>query len=378
MKKTIIYFFSIVLTTLLCCGCEEEKIGAYPYSKIFFIEPAYVTINHSTLPIKEQKSWDSELYPMEFWVDETDMAMVDNQGYVTGLQLGTFTLHAKVMGKNGWVESSQLFTVGEEMSFLTPNQIDKLISLGVDKNNDGIITVSEMEQTEVLEGMIHSDFLLEIGKYFPNLKEVDVIADTSSRTLDLSMFKLRKLRIVDDCWWSKEDVNDYDRLKPFFLTELRLNNSLEHIIVNAMPGFPVMDLSEYTNLKTVSRDNYAAPQWANMTFILPPNIESINVSSASIVFNQVYNQLTTIKLAHCMPITIPKENVPNLKNIIYNRDGYYVDTDAYNRTLDISSYEASDLDTVEINWIKTVYVSQSIADNYLTKFHIVADNFIIQ
>jgi hypothetical protein len=128
----------------------------------------------------------------------------------------------------------------------------------------------------------------------------------------------------------------------------------------------------------VSRDNYAAPQWANMTFILPPNIESINVSSASIVFNQVYNQLTTIKLAHCMPITIPKEKVPNLKNIIYNRDGYYVDTDAYNRTLDISSYEASDLDTVEINWIKTVYVSQSIADNYLTKFHIVADNFIIQ
>jgi len=376
MKKTIIYFLGIAITALLCCSCEEEKIGAYPYSKIFFIDPAYVSIKHSTSPIKEQKNWDSELYPMDIWIDETDIATVDKQGYVTGLQLGTFTLHAKVMGKNGWVESSQLFTVVDDMIFLTSGQIDKLISLGVDKNNDGIITASEMEQTEVLDGEIHSDFLLSLAEYLPNLKEVNVIADTTqSRTLDLSMFKLRKLRIVDDCWWSKEDVNDYDRLKPFFLTELRLNNSLEHIIVNAMPGFPVMDLSEYTNLKTVSRDYYAAPQWANMTFILPPNVESINVSSASIVFNQVYNQLTTIKLAHCMPITIPKEKVPNLKNIIYKTDGYYPYIYNYNKNLDISSYEASDFDEVDIR-VDKLYLSQSMIGTM--KFSITAWEYIIK
>ena len=376
MKKTFLQLVALAIVSLFCCGCEEDKIGVYPYSKIFFIDPAYIPIRQSTSPIKEQKNWDAELYPMEFWVDETDMARVDNQSYVTGLQLGTFTLHAKVMGKHGWVESSQLFTVGEEMSFLTPNQKDKLISLGVDKNNDGIITVSEMEQTEVLEGEIHSDFLLSLAQYLPNLKEVSVIADTSSRTIDLSMFELRKLRIVDDCWWSKEDVNDYEQLKPFFLTELKLNNSLEHIIVNAMPGFPVMDLSEYTNLKTVSRDYYAAPQWANMTFILPPNVESIDLSSASIVFSQVYNQLTTIKLAHCMPITIPKEKVPNLKNIIYKIDGYYPDTYNYKRTLDISNYEASDFDQVDIS-IEKLYISQSLATSD-KKFSITAGSIIVK
>lgn len=381
MKKTVLQFIALALITLFCCSCEDNSSGKYPYDTIRFYAENNVPIKHPTEVIKvtSWSGWNPELYPMELWVEETEMASVTNQGYVTGHKLGTFTLHAKVMGKHGWVEGSKQFIVSDVLSQLSINEIESLRHMGVDKNNDGIITASEMEQTEVLVGEIHSKFLLRLAEYLPNLKEVNVIADTTqSRTLDLSMFKLRKLRIVDDCWWSKEDVNDYDRLKPFFLTELRLNNSLEHIIVNAMPGFPVMDLSEYTNLKTVSRDNYAAPQWANMTFILPPNVESINVSSASILFNQVYNQLTTIKLAHCMPITIPKEKVPNLKNIIYNRDGYYVDTDAYNRTLDISSYEASDLDTVEINWIKTVYVSQSIADNYLTKFHIVADNFIIQ
>ena len=381
MKKTILQLVALALVSLFCCGCEEEKIGVYPYSKIFFIDPAYIPIRQSTSPVKEQKNWDAELYPMEFWVDETDMARVDNQSYVTGLQLGTFTLHAKVMGKHGWVESSQLFTVGEEMTLLTPNQKDKLISLGVDKNNDGIITVPEMEQTEVLEGMIHSDFLLEIGKYFPNLKEVDVIADTSSRALDLSMFKLRKLTITDDCSIPGY-IDDYNRLKPFFLTELKLNNSLEHIIVNAMPGFPVMDLSEYTNLKTVSRNRYGAPQWANMTFILPPNVESIDLGSATILFNQVLYKLKSIELVHCMPIEIPKHYVPNLKRIIY-KDNNYMFTPQYDRTLDISSYEASDLDEVNINWINTLYVSQSVRDKFYLyadkdKFYLSADKLIIK
>ena len=373
MKKTIIYFLGIAITTLLCCSCEEEKIGAYPYSKIFFIDPAYVTINHSTLPIKEQKSWDSELYPMEFWVDETDMAMVDNQGYVTGLQLGTFTLHAKVMGKNGWVESSQLFTVVDDMIFLTSGQIDKLISLGVDKNNDGIITASEMEQTEVLDGEIHSDFLLSLAEYLPNLKEVSVIADiTPSRTLDLSMFKLRKLTIIDDCVWSDEE---YEEVEPYFLTDLKLNNCIEHIVVNLMPGFPVMDLSSYTNLKTISREYNAPPKWADMTFILPPNIELIDLRSAAILFNHVYPKLTTIKLTHCMPITIPKEKVPNLKNIIYQYDGRYPDTNKYDRDLDISSYEASDFDEVDIR-VDKLYLSQSMIGTM--KFSITAWEYIIK
>jgi hypothetical protein len=376
MKKTIIYFFSIVLTTLLCCGCEEEKIGAYPYSKIFFIDPAYVSIKHSTSPIKEQKNWDSELYPMDIWIDETDIATVDKQGYVTGLQLGTFTLHAKVMSKHGWIEGSQLFTVVDDMIFLTSGQIDKLISLGVDKNNDGIITASEMEQTEVLDGEIHSDFLLSLAEYLPNLKEVNVIADTAqSRTLDLSMFKLRKLLILDECCRLKKSDEDYDRLKPYFLTTLKLNNSIENLILDGMPGFPVMDLSEYTNLKTISRDYALSPRWIDMTIILPPNIESIDLSSVSLQFTQILYKLTSVELAHCMPIEIPKTYAPNLKRIIYKYDNYAF-SPQYDMDLDISSYEASDFEELDLRLDK-LYVSQSLADNQ-NKFSISAREVIIK
>lgn len=374
MKKTIIYFLGIVLTTLLCCGCEDNSTGKYPADNIRFLVGDEVSIKHPTQVIytTSWSGWNPELYPMELWVEETEMASVDNQGYVTGHKLGTFTLHAKVMGKHGWVEGSKQFIVSDVLSQLSINEIEYFRRMGVDVNNDSIISASELERIEVLEERIHSDFLLSLAQYLPNLKEVSVIADISpSRTLDLSMFKLRKLTIIDDCVWSDEE---YEEVEPYFLTDLKLNNCIEHIVVNLMPGFPVMDLSNYTNLKTISREYNAPPKWADMTFILPPNIELIDLRSAAILFNHVYLKLTTIKLTHCMPITIPKEKVPNLKNIIYQYDGRYPDTYMYDRTLDISTYEASDLDFVKTEWIKTLYVSQSVRE----RFPLNADKIIIK
>ena len=364
MKKTIIYFLGIAITTLLCCGCEDNSSGKYPADNIRFLVGDEVSIKHPTQVIytTSWSGWNPELYPMELWVEETEMASVDNQGYVTGHKLGTFTLHAKVMGKHGWVEGSKQFTVSDVLSQLSINEIEYFRRMGVDVNNDSIISASELERIEVLEERIHSDFLLSLAQYLPNLKEVSVIADISpSRTLDLSMFKLRKLTIIDDCVWSDEE---YEEVEPYFLTDLKLNNCIEHIVVNLMPGFPVMDLSNYTNLKTISREYNAPPKWADMTFILPPNIELIDLRSAAILFNHIYPNLTTIKLTHCMPITIPKEKVPNLKNIIYKYDGSYPDTNKYDTTLDISTYEASDLDEVYIEWIDALYVSQSVKDKF--------------
>lgn len=374
MKKTILQLVALAIVSLFCCSCEDNSSGKYPADNIRFLVGDEVSIKHPTQVIytSSWSGWNPELYPMELWVEETEMATVDNQGYVTGHKLGTFTLHAKVMGKHGWVEGSKQFTVSDVLSQISISGINYFRRLGVDTNNDSVISASELERIEVLDERIYSDFLLSIAQYLPNLKEVSVIADTSSRTLDLSRFKLRKLTIIDDCRWSG-NVNDYEQLKPFFLTELKLNNCLEHIIIDAMPGFPVMDLSEYTNLKTVSRDNSAPPQWLNMTFILPPNVESINLGSATILFNQVLYKLKSIELVHCMPIEIPKHYVPNLKRIIY-KDNNYLFTTQYNRTLDISSYEASDLDEVKIDWINTLYVSQSVRD----KFYLSADKIIIK
>jgi hypothetical protein len=364
MKKTILYFLGIAITTLLCCSCEDNSTGKYPADNIRFLVGDEVSIKHPTQVIytTSWSGWNPELYPMELWVEETEMASVDNQGYVTGHKLGTFTLHAKVMGKHGWVEGSKQFTVSDVLSQISISGINYFRRLGVDTNNDSVISASELERIEVLEERIHSDFLLSLAQYLPNLKEVSVIADISpSRTLDLSMFKLRKLTIIDDCVWSDEE---YEEVEPYFLTDLKLNNCIEHIVVNLMPGFPVMDLSNYTNLKTISREYNAPPKWADMTFILPPNIELIDLRSAAILFNHVCPKLTTIRLTHCMPITIPKEKVPNLKNIIYKYDGSYPDTNKYDTTLDISSYEASDLDEVYIEWIDALYVSQSVKDKF--------------
>lgn len=364
MKKTVLQFIALALITLFCCSCEDNSTGKYPADNIRFLVGDEVSIKHPTQVIytTSWSGWNPELYPMELWVEETEMASVDNQGYVTGHKLGTFTLHAKVMGKHGWVEGSKQFTVSDVLSQLSINEIEYFRRMGVDVNNDSIISASELERIEVLEERIHSDFLLSLAQYLPNLKEVSVIADISpSRTLDLSMFKLRKLTIIDDCVWSDEE---YEEVEPYFLTDLKLNNCIEHIVVNLMPGFSVMDLSDYTNLKTISREYNAPPKWADMTFILPPNVELIDLRSAAILFNQVYPNLTTIKLTHCMPITIPKEKVPNLKNIIYQYDGSYPDTNKYDKTLDISTYEASDLDFVKTEWIDALYVSQSVKDKF--------------
>lgn len=388
MKKTILQLVALAIVSLFCCSCEEEKIGAYPYSKIFFIDPAYITINHSTWPISKQNDWDSELYPMEFWVEETEMASVDNQGYVTGHKLGTFTLHAKVMGKHGWVESSQLFTVGEEMSFLTPNQIDKLISLGVDKNNDGVITTAELEQTEDLNGDISSNFLFLLQPYLHNLKRTGIVIDTITKTLDLKDFNLNAVKINDQCLsyaTSYEegpfaDEEKYLKYQPYFCKNIILNNCIESLTVEAIPGIKLLDLSEYTNLKTFSRSQLyttSSSKWDSLTIILPQNIEEINIFDTKIIYKGPYPQLRKITYNASeyvdkeknQTVVLEKQNFPNLRNL-FSKQGI--------RYLDISSYEALDFDEVHV-LVDSICLSQSLYDaRFLSQNTIYANKYIIK
>ena len=166
MKKTVLQFIALAFITLFCCSCEDNSTGKYPADNIRFLVGDEVSIKHPTQVIytTSWSGWNPELYPMELWVEETEMASVDNQGYVTGHKLGTFTLHAKVMGKHGWVEGSKQFTVSDVLSQISISGINYFRRLGVDTNNDSVISASELERIEVLEERIHSDFLLILSR----------------------------------------------------------------------------------------------------------------------------------------------------------------------------------------------------------------------
>lgn len=384
MKKTILQLVALAIVSLFCCSCEDNSSGKYPYDTIRFYVDNNVPIKHPTQVINATSwgDWNAELYPMEVWIEETDIATVDNQGYVTGHKIGTFTLHAKVMGKHGLIEDSKQFTVSDALTYLTINQIWELQALGVDKNNDEIITASELEQTEFFTEPIYSNFLLSLAQYLPNLKEVSVIADTTqSRTLDLSMFKLKKLQITDICaQYAKNEnypnvIDDvmHQKYQPYFLTSLVLNNTIEHLIVGYLPGFDILDLSQYSNLKYFQQIALEGTRnWKEINYILPVQISKLNMHLGGLQYSDMLPNLSTIEAYEPLNVVLNKQYIPNLKSLKCKK--YWLSSSI--TSLDISTYSEGDLNDIFID-VDTLYLSQSFADN-IDRYAIFADNIIIK
>lgn len=397
MRNILSKILLIVYLAIIVLACEPEQLplheSAYPYKEIQFYKKehwnkAYIPVKYTVcvVPIDADKVWDQKLYPMEFWVDNEDIATITSDGYLTTKKEGIVTVHAKGIGNYGMVEGSITYHVGNILTQLTYEEVMMLIyETRVDFNQDGVISSSELEHIEKLTGEINSDLLFKLADYLPNLKEVFVLADTTSRTLDLSMFKFRKVSIHDRCIYHARAEHfdyeynldsgrhldyrtaDYDIYKPYFLTKLILNKEyLEELEIGIMPGFPEMDLSEYENLRLITRIGYTVVKWSDMRLYLPANVEEVNLRDVTFTAKQPCNKLTKITLKNCMPVKLEKSKYPYLKRFDYT----WFDLGHYSYItrkthLDLTDYEKEDFeyfDTCRI-FVDVVTLTQTLADN---------------
>lgn len=372
MKK-LFNLILFVVTSLLLLSCEKEKYpGAYPYDNIIFYnknlpEKRYIPVKQSA-PIMRHtlfEDWNRTMYPMELWVDNEEIATISQEGVLTGHKVGEVIVYARVMSINGPIEGSVKYTIGEILSHMESSDIYNLILLGVDKNNDGEISVNELESTDSFKDYVSYDFLLTIAPYIDNLKEVKVSSDTSSNILDLSMFKFRKVSIYDPCaHYARQELNhpsdplDYEKYEPYFLREIIFNKEyIEHLEFGVMPGFSSMDLSDFYNLRTLKINGVEEHKWSDIYLNLPINIEELDLVNARISCDKVYNKLRKISLKDCLYTELKKDIFPNLRELQYKYTGGIHATN----TLDIRSYEFSDFDSLKI-YVDTLYLSKSMFD----------------
>ena len=370
MKK-LFNLFLFVVTSLLLLSCEKEPEypGAYPFNRVMFYDESTVSKKDSTRVLfLDYTNWDKKLYPMTLWVDNENIATINSSGYLTGKELGVVTIYAEVMGVNGPLKDSVKYTVEDVLTDLTSDEINELIECGVDKNKDLKISASELEQTEVLGYQIRTYLLYKLIRYLPNLKEACVVADTTSRTIDLSMFNFKKLVLEDPCFWlsKKESITpndaDFIKYKSHFITEIKLNNAIEDLVIKSFPGIPTLDLRQYSNIKTIYRPYIkSAKIWRAMNIILPTSVESVDLYDTEIVGNEICTNLNKMTynfqgygdVRKNKYVEINKSKFPNLREIV-SYQGI--------RTIDISTYDAVDIEYIKVN-VDTVYVSPSMYDD---------------
>ncbi len=385
MKK-LLNIILFVVTSLLLLSCEKEKYpGAYPYDDIVFynengLYENTVTEKDSILVIYEPtKYWNKDLYPMQLWVDNEEIATISPSGYLTGKKEGTVTIYARVMSINGELEDSIKYTVKDYLKELIKSNHYYLRTLGFDRNNDEAVSVSEVQDTEVISKFIDSDILLLLAPYMPKLKEVKIGSDTAYKTLDLTSYNYKKVTIHDEIMSKSTYVprdENYDQYKKFFLKEFTLNNSLEHLEIYGIPGVRLLDLRQYTNLKVLTRpyDYRVSTIWLDLQVNLPKNIEEVNLMKTQIIFDDIYYNLKKIRLRYHIEedntITeINKKYVPNLKKLHITTSTNHID---------ISSFQAEDLDSVYVK-VDTISISQSMYEcRYSSGKTIFALHYIIK
>ena len=369
MKK-LLNLILLVTTSLLLLSCEKDLYpGAYPYDNIaFYYNVKYIPIKYST-QIMITSGWNNELYPLELWVDNEEIATISKDGYLTGTKEGTVTVYARVMGKNGLLEKSNKYFIGEELTQYSNELIDKLISAGADIDNDNKITNKDLANLTTFKHAIKDDLLFKISDYLGELDSIDL--EVYNQSLDLSNIKVKKLRINDgnyiDNFLDKTDFNE--NLKTKYLTNLILPPHLEQLEFERLPGIQNLDLRQYTSLVKISKlhDHFVTNKFYLDYKITPPtSIKSIEYHDCYVSFEDIYENLTTLRTSHpedsnsklMTTMVLSKEIMPNLKNITIDIGPY---------KLDISTYEAYDLEYIKCKYTDKVYISQSMYDseNYL-------------
>lgn len=375
MKK-LLNLILFVVTSLLLLSCEKEKEkieGAYPYDEVVFLykvepEKRRIVERDSILVFDSTpfRNWNTDLYPITFWVDNEEIATISPSGYLKGKKEGTVTVYAKVMSVYGLIESSIKYDVKDFLKDFTKRFPYALKDWGFDLNNDDTVTIAELQMAEKHNSYISSDDFFALAQYLPNLKEINIRVDTSSRVLDLSAYEFKQVRIHDRCYEYAKDYGvvfpenyQIDNFQKHFLTDIILNHSIETLLVSSIPGIKTLDLQQYTNLKTFKRlELHGDNDWVELEVLLPKSIINVDVYRADLIINDILPNLENLRydltgyedVNKRKVIELNKKLLPNL-NIIKTLLGI--------RYLDISSYEANDLDSIYV-FADTLCLSESM------------------
>lgn len=377
MKNLIVKILLFTLLATIFCSCEKEKYpGAYPYDEITFYYDCTVGYGRTKKVIyTDIEGWDKEKYPMTFWVDNEEVASISQDGYITGKKLkGDLIVHAKVMSTRGMIEGSVRYNIND---ILSGDELSLLFNLGLDVDIN-VRTCAEdiAEELAKIKSIIFTiDRMADttFNKISPYIKSLDTLQITTyNKSLDLSDVKIKHLIITDGRFrWnnkypisldSLENVNTYQTyIEPHVLTELNINKALEELTFCALPGFPTLDLREFNSLKKINRE-YLYEWFLIPCNIIPPtSIEYINILGANIIFENVYTSLHTFKFT-CPQVKhtiLSKNHMPNLKEIQYD----FTESKNWFISLDISDYEFSELDYINIDAVDKIILSNSIYNN---------------
>lgn len=394
MKK-LLNLILFVVTSLLLLSCEKEidKIeGAYPYDEVVFLykvepEKRRILERDSILVFDSTpfRNWNTDLYPITFWVDNEEIATISPSGYLKGKKEGTVTVYAKVMSVYGLIESSIKYDVKDFLKDFTKRFPYALKDWGFDLNNDDTVTVAELQMAEKHNSYISSDNFFALAQYLPNLKEINIRVDTSSRVLDLSAYEFKQVRIHDWCYeYAKRDSVAYpekhqiDKYKEHFLTDIILNNSVETVIVSGIPGIKTLDLRQYTNLKTFKRlELYGDDEWVDLNILLPLSIKEVDSYRANLIINDILPNLEKFKYDLTGYVDINKKKVLELnKELLPNLRTFRSEIGI--RHLDISAYEATDIDSLFVV-VDTLTLSKSIRESIIiNSYKIFTNKYIIK
>ena len=129
MKK-LFNLFLFVVTSLLLLSCEKEPEypGAYPFDHVVFYGDTLITEGDSARVLfLDYNNWNQDLYPMQLWVDNEEIATISSSVYLTAKKEGIVTIHAKVMSIYGEIESRIHYTVRDFLK----EYIKKVLQIGI-------------------------------------------------------------------------------------------------------------------------------------------------------------------------------------------------------------------------------------------------------
>ena len=359
MKKTIIYLLFGVIFCTLCNSCLYDPYGGkYHYSSIQFYNIGMLMPNVQVQLLRDEplnSNWDPSRYPMELWVDDESIATISPNGILSTKKKGVVHVYAKVESIYGLLEESLTIVVDEGIGHLTQEEQEVLKEAGLDLNNDGDITISELQQITIISDPIPDTIVSKIETHLTKLDSLYIVGH--KQLVDVSRLNLKKLEIEQGNFrWDAAEVEiDTGSL----VKEIQLCESIEVFTFCLLPGMSSMDFSAYPNLKKITR--YPAryyPEECTFSIVPPKTIQYLDLWYTDLILsNAPYPELTKLSLENYRKddLVITKEIMPSLTTFNFDH--------ASHCNVDISDFNAGDFEYVYI-YCNTLTIKKELYDTF--------------
>ena len=359
MKKTVLQLVLEIIICTMCASCAYDPYGGkYHYRNIQFYNIGMLMPNVQVQLLRDEplnSNWDPSVYPMELWVDNESVATVSGDGILTTKKKGVVNVYAKVESIYGLLEESLTVVVDEGIGHLSQGEQEVLKDAGLDLNNDGNITITELQQITIISDPIPDTIVSKIETHLTKLDSLYIVGH--KQLVDVSRLNLKKLEIEQGNFrWDAAEVEiDTESL----VKEIQLCESIEVFTFCLLPGMSSMDFSSYPNLKKITR-HPARSYSGDCTFsIVPPKtIQCLDLWYTDLILsNAPYPELTKLSIENYRndELVIRKDEMPLLTTFNFDH--------ASHCNVDISDFNAGDFEYVYI-YCNTLTIKKELYDTF--------------